>query len=256
MRAAIQGPNCLNICKGECCSIKIDVPRVLAEEYIKRGYASKNDFIRSNVFSFQLRFDEYEGKCFLYHKELNGCLVHDSGIKPPQCWIYPTNFSNPKNKDLSCKRTNGWNIIDPLKAKEAEKLLEFYIFLCQLEAKKEAKAFQSRLKDITCKNNLLNLLYHTQPSHLAGIRDTWDCITTLSAQGVSLQMKKICEKYNEKCEYVEHNYLDCKKICDNVAQGVFEFLQKNLFHYIKKQGIDSEGEYPFIKLFKLSENKN
>ena len=92
MSEAIEGPDCTDPkkCKGDCCSIKIDVPKVLAEEYIKRGYASKDDFIRSDVFSFHLRFDENTGKCFLFDKEKNGCSVHNSGIKPPQCWIYPT----------------------------------------------------------------------------------------------------------------------------------------------------------------------
>ena len=27
-------------------------------------------------------------------------LIHNSGIKPPQCWIYPTGFSNPDNKQI------------------------------------------------------------------------------------------------------------------------------------------------------------
>ncbi|MFX1523240.1 MAG: hypothetical protein ACFFCC_07050, partial [Promethearchaeota archaeon] len=134
MSSAIRGPNCLDICHGDCCSIKIDIPKILAKEYIKRGFASKDDFIRSDVFSFKLRFDEKKAKCFLYDKKINGCLVHNSGIKPPQCWIYPTNFSNPDNKDISCKRTKGWKIIDSDKTKEAEDLLQYYIFLCMLEA--------------------------------------------------------------------------------------------------------------------------
>ena len=64
MKSAIEGPDCLVICNADCCSIKIDVPKILADEYIIRGYATKNDFIRSDVFSFKLRFDEKKGKCF------------------------------------------------------------------------------------------------------------------------------------------------------------------------------------------------
>jgi len=103
MKEAIDGPNCIdpNICHGDCCSIKIDVPKVLANEYIKNGWATKDDFIRSDVFSFHQRFDDISGKCFLFDKSLNGCSVHETGIKPPQCWIYPTNFSNPENKHYS-----------------------------------------------------------------------------------------------------------------------------------------------------------
>ena len=252
MKSAIKGPNCLEICNGDCCSIEIDVPKILAEEYIKQGYANKKDFIRGDIFSFKLRFDEKKGKCFLFDKSINGCLVHNTGIKTPQCWIYPTNFSNLKDKDFSCKMANGWKIHEPENAKEAEKLLEYYVFLCQLEARKEAREIEIRLNDTLSKKKLLKLLKQTSPSQLAGIKDTWDCITTLSAQGVSLQMKKVCKKYNKKCEYLEHNFLNCRNICVKVANGLLEFLQENIFNYIKKNGPDSEGEYPFIKLFEFS----
>ena len=126
MKSAIKGPNCTDpsICHGDCCSIKIDVPKILAEEYIKRGYAKKKDFTRSNVFSFQLRFEDKTGKCFLFNKEINGCLVHNTGIKPPQCWIYPTSFSNTFNVEIQCKHASGWKIIDSKKTKTAEKLLK------------------------------------------------------------------------------------------------------------------------------------
>jgi Fe-S-cluster containining protein len=256
MKSAIEGPNCLDICNGDCCSIRIDVPKIMAEEYIKQGYANKNDFIRGDVFSFKLRFDEKKGKCFLFDKSINGCLVHNSGIKPPQCWIYPTNFSNLENSDISCKVANGWRINDPEKAKKAEELLKYYVFLSQLEAKKEAREIYNRLNEILYKNSLLNLLKQTSPSQLAGFRDTWDCFTTLPAQGVSLQMKKICRKYNEKCEYIAYNFLDCRNICGKVAKGLLDFLQQNLLCYVKKQGLDSEGEYPFIKLFEFIGNKD
>ena len=97
MSSAIEGPNCIFVCHGDCCSIKINVPKILAQEYIKKGDATKDDFIRGDIFSFKLRFDDLKGKCFLYNKKINGCLVHNSGIKPPQCWIYPTKFFNPDN---------------------------------------------------------------------------------------------------------------------------------------------------------------
>ncbi len=250
MKYAIEGPNCISICHGDCCSIKIDVPKILAKQYIKQGYAVKDDFIRGDVFSFKLRFDDAKGKCFLYNKEINGCSVHNSGMKPPQCWIYPTNFSNPTHKDISCKRINGWKIVNTKKAKEAEKLLQYYIFLCKLEAKKEAKAIITRLNNNSCENNLRNLLKQTPPSRLAGIKDTWDCISVLYAQGMSLQLKKVCQKFNKKCEYlVDNNFLECPSICEQISNKLIDFLQQILVNYIKNN-IDSEGEYPFIKLNK------
>lgn len=249
MKSAIEGPNCLNICNGDCCSIKINVPKVLAEEYIKRGYADRRDFIRSDVFSFKLRFDEKKGKCFLFDDKIKGCSVHNSGIKPPQCWIYPTNFSSSSDKDISCKRANGWRIVDSEKTKEAEKLLKYYVFLCQLEAKKEVKMFKNRLNNSSSKNNLIDLLKQTPPSHLAGFKDTWDSLTTLSAQGLSLQMKKFCRQFKNNCD---SNYLECKSICDKVLESLLDFSQQNMFKNIQKNGPDTDGEYSFLKLTEFS----
>ncbi|MFX1575378.1 MAG: YkgJ family cysteine cluster protein [Promethearchaeota archaeon] len=257
MRSAIEGPNCLNVCNGDCCSIKIDVPRVLAEEYIRRGYANKEDFIRSDNFSFTLRFDEEKGKCFLFDKSLNGCTVHASGIKPPQCWIYPTRFSNPNNEPLSCKKLNGWKIIDTKKTKEAEKLLKYYVFLCQLEAKREVKNISKRIINSLQTNSLICSLRASKPAYIAGFKDTWDNFKILSAEGLSLQLKKFCQKYNESCEYLtDKNFLGCNKLCKKVIEGLIKFLQQNINKYVKEKGPSSDGKYPFFKLHKFNKKRS
>lgn len=248
MRSAIDGPNCIDVCNADCCSIKINVPKILAQKYIEQGYATEEDFIRSDVFSFKLRFDDETGKCFLYNNKINGCLVHKSGIKPPQCWIYPTNFSNPECKEISCKKANGWKIIDLEKTKEAEKLLKYYIFLCQLEAKKEIRDIKNRIVKSLSENILYGLLKRTSPSQLAGFKDSWDSISILPAEGISLQLKKFCEKLDKKCS---KNYLECQSICETVSLKLFKFLQQNIFRYVQKNGPDSDGEYPFIKLIEF-----
>lgn len=249
MGAAIDGPNCLDVCNGDCCSIKIDIPTILAKEYIKRGYAVKSDFIRSDVFSFKLRFDEKKGKCFLYDKKINGCLVHNSGIKPPQCWIYPTNFSNPERKDLSCKKTNGWRIIDSKKAIKAEKLLKYYVFLCQLEAKQEIKHILERVNKSLSNGSLKDLLKNTSPSQISGFKDNWDNFTILPAEGISLQLKKVCIKVNSSCKLILNNeFLECKSICAKVSERIIHFLQQNIYNFVHKMGADIAGEYLFNEL--------
>ena len=256
MKSAIEGPNCIDphICKGDCCSIKIDVPKVLAKEYIKRGYASVNDFIRSNIFSFQLRFNEKTGKCFLFDKEKNGCLIHNSGIKPPQCWIYPTGFSNPENKDISCKKVAGWRIKYPKKARKAEELLQKYKFLCKIEAKKESKGISVRLGNLVngISSKKIGLLHKElrsiAPRNLGGFKDQWDHLDLLSAEGLSLQMKKFCVKYNSKCHFLVDDFINCDEICSEIASKLIEFLQSNLYTYIKMEGPDVEGHYPLYKL--------
>jgi hypothetical protein len=249
MKASITGPNCLEICSGDCCSIKINVPKILAKEYIKRGFADKDDFIRSNVFSFKLRFDEKKGKCFLFDKKINGCLVHNSGIKPPQCWIYPTNFANPEKEEISCKKAKGWEIIDPKKSKEAEDLLQYFVFLCQLEAKREKRKVTERVNNSLLNNFLKKQLRNIPPSHISGFKDGWDAFTLLPAEGISLQLKKLCSKVNSSCELILHNeFLDCKSICDLVSENIIAFLQQNIIEYINQVGPDIAGEYLFNDL--------
>jgi Fe-S-cluster containining protein len=257
MNSAIEGPNCIDpqTCKGDCCSIKIDVPKVLANEYIRRSYADINDFVRSNVFSFQLRFDEKTGKCFLFDKEINGCSIHDSGIKPPQCWIYPTGFSNPDGKPIRCKRVAGWSIKDIQKAKQAGDLLKTYIFLCKIEAKKELRYIQKRLNDSDkkiSKSSLYSIkkeLKKIPPSGLGGFKDLWENIGILPAEGFSLQMKKFCVQTNKNCQFLEDNFIKCPNICETIANKLVEFLQENLAVYVKKKNADVSGEYPLYKLF-------
>jgi hypothetical protein len=264
MKSAIQGPNCIDpaICKGECCSIKIDVPKVLAKEYIKRGYAEMSDFIRSNIFSFQLRFNEDTGKCFLFDKVLNGCSVHNSGIKPPQCWIYPTDFSNPSKNEISCKKMSGWEIIDLQKAKKAEDLLKQYVFLCQVEAKKESKGISKRLGKLvngisSKKTELLHKeLRKIAPKNLGGFKDQWDRLDLLSAEGLSLQMKKFCVKHNSKCHFLVDDFLNCNQICDEISYKLIDFLQSNLYTYIKMEGPNVEGHYPLYKLLNYKNFKS
>lgn len=256
MKESIEGPDCTNPinCHGDCCSIKIDVPKVLAEWYIEKGLAIKTDFIRSNIFTFHLRFDEKTGKCFFFDNKINGCRVHNTGRKPPQCWIYPTGFSNISNKNISCKRLEGWRITNLTKTKEAESLLAKYVFLCQIEALKERKKIKERLTyscSLEKRNNNADLqtsLENIPPSILGGFRDEWGDIKYLSAEGYSLQMKKFCSRYNPNCEILRTNFLNCKNICDKIARKIIKYLNYHIMDYIKQNGPDREGEYPLFKI--------
>ncbi len=256
MREAIEGPNCTNpdLCKGDCCSIKIDVPKVLAKEYINKSLASESDFVRSNIFSFHLRFNEQTGKCFFFDKQINGCRIHNSGIKPPQCWIYPTNFSNPKNESINCKRLTGWKIIDPEKTLEAENLFKKYVFLCQLEARKECAKISKRIgiKNGTDYQSLFNNLKETiesvPPSSIGGFKDGWDHFEILSAEGLSFQMKKICLQVSPECNFLPDRYFECRNTCVKVSHEIVGFLQEKLVKILKSQGLQVDGEYPLYKL--------
>ena len=255
MKTTIEGPNCTDptICHGDCCSIQIDVPKILAKEYINQKIAQKEDFIRSDIFSFKLRFDENTRKCFLFDKNINGCSVHKMGIKPPQCWIYPTKFLIQDGKVVKCKRSDGWRIKNTEKAKQAGAVLQKYNFLCQLEAKKELDLIKDRIRNSNNKEfqekNLIKKIQNISPKELAGFKDSWKSILPLSAEGVSLQIKKFCTKYNRVCELIPDNFLECNQICKIIAHKLLDFLENNLYIYIKKKGPDSDGQYPFYLLF-------
>jgi hypothetical protein len=260
MRKAIRGPDCTDPdkCRGDCCSIKIDIPKILAKEYIKRGYASKKDFTRSDNFTFQFRFDNGTGKCFLFDKEINGCRVHFSKIKPPQCFIYPTGFSCLQDRDIKCKKLTGWEILDAEKALKAEELLQKYVFLCKLEAKKELRRINKRLGfDKSKKSNknlviLKKLLNSVPPSSLGGFKDSWENFEVLYAEGLSLQMKKFCIFHKKSCKFLPDDFFECKSLCNKIIDELLEFLKKHLYNFIKLNGPDTSGEYPLYKLFEYA----
>lgn len=256
MKNSIEGPNCIDpkICHGDCCSIQIDIPKVLASEYIKLKKANEEDFVRSDIFSFKLRFNESTRKCCLFDKDINGCGVHKTGIKPPQCWIYPTKFTNQNGIDIRCKKIGGWRINNIENAKKAEKILQKYNFLCRIEAKKELKLIKERINNSIKRNkkeiSFVKMIQENAPKELAGIKDSWNSILPLSAEGISLQMKKFCLKYNKDCKNLQNNFLECCQICKIIAHKLLEFLENTLNIILKKEGANSDGFYPFFLLFR------
>lgn len=254
MKNAIKGPDCTDpsICNGNCCGIQINVPKVLAKEYIVRGFATKEDFIRSNVYSFKLRFNHDTCRCFLFDPIINGCSIHHSGIKPPECWIYPTGFSNNNKTEFNCKKTNGWEIKNSKKLLKAEDLYEKYKFLCSLELRSEWKKIHQRI--IYSKSTtLIKKLQEIKPSKLAGFQDAWNSIKPLSAEGYSLQLKNFCKKYNSNCKLLTFNFINCENICLKIAKKLITFLEENLLKYCKQIGMDESGKYPFYKLFEFAQ---
>ena len=250
MMSGINGPDCTdpNICQADCCSIFIDVPKRLAKEITHQGLGDENDFIRGDTFAFQLRLDDKTSKCVFFDKKINGCKLHHTDLKPPQCWIYPTNFDNFDNNNIKCKKAEGWKIIAPEKVKKAEALLKLYNSWSQAEYVKEMKKIKQRLKNKLDGKLLEERLQEIKPSEFAGFKDSWNYFTILEAEGLSLQMKKYCRRFNPKCSLLPNQYFKCKNICENVAYKLIEFFTKVLDFYLKKFGSPDKGEYPLIRL--------
>ncbi|TXT63907.1 MAG: hypothetical protein BAJALOKI3v1_290011 [Promethearchaeota archaeon] len=258
MKSSISGPDCTNpsLCKGNCCGIQIDVPKILAEEYIKRGYATRDDFIRSNIFSFKFRFDDEKAKCCLFDPDINGCSIHHSGIKPPQCWIYPTKFNN-KSKNISCKITDGWKITNFKNTRRAKELLERYNTYSAEEARKEHDLIKKRIQNslhLSKNCNIIKDLQNNKPSELGGFQDGWDRIYPLPAEGISLQLKKFCQNKSNQCKYMPENFLECPYICKDIATSLISFFKTHIYQLIEKRGIDPNGMYPLHALFEFFNN--
>jgi Fe-S-cluster containining protein len=137
-KEAIIGPNCIdpNICDGSCCSINMDIPQDLAEYYISEKLATWDDFQEGRIYKWEikkkLRKNEPVYRCHFFDINLNGCSIHDSGMKPPLCWVYPTGIEL-KNIRTSCKRAEGWNVKNPENLLKAKILLKKYADLCLKE---------------------------------------------------------------------------------------------------------------------------
>jgi len=249
MKNGIDGPDCTDpkICRGDCCSIFIDVPKELAKELINRGLASESDFVRGDVFAFQLRIDDKTGKCVFFDKSINGCRLHNSGLKPPSCWIYPTNFESKENKNIECKKASGWCIIDQEGVKRAEQLLQEFVKWSETEFNEEMGAIQERVESKVKDESLEERIQKVKPSEFAGFRDAWNHFEALKAEGISLQLKKFCLKHNPHCKLLPINFIECKKICGVVSTKIVEFFSENLEKYLEKFGPDS-GDYPLIKI--------
>ena len=189
------------------------------------------------------------GKCFLYDKSINGCKVHFSGIKPPQCWIYPTNFKN-NQKEIRCKKLSGWAIKSQEKIAKAEKLLEYYIFLCRLEAKREIRSIGNRISKN--RQDLISRIKSCPPSKLGGFQDGWNHLKILPAEGFSLQMKKFCMRYRKDCLFLQDRFLECEEICDEIANKLVENLLNNIESILAEEELDYDGSIPLYKLLKHS----
>jgi Fe-S-cluster containining protein len=251
MNEAIIGPNCVDphICHADCCHIMIDVPKILAEYYIEHNYAKKEDFVRGDLFSFKIAINTSDSKCIFYDKALNGCSIHHTLHKPPQCWIYPTGFSPEPGEEkifaedgtIKCKIAAGWKIIDIERAALAKLLFDKYVKFCENEFVKETskEKIKQRLKSVFAE------MGNCAPKSIAGIVDGWTNFSILKAEGISLKLKKLCNEIpNEICNC---DYLDCKKVCDRVIEKLHHTLLDQITKYIESNG--PKNSYSFLELW-------
>ena len=70
----------------------------------------------------------------------------------------------------------------------------------------------------------------------------------LQAEGLSLQVKKFCEKFNQDCKYLPNDFLSCESICDLIVEAIISYYKENLMKLIKENGLDNNGEYSLYNI--------
>ena len=253
MKDAITGPNCIDpqICHADCCHIMIDIPKLLAEYYIEKGYAKKEDFRRGDLFSFKINVNSTNSKCVFYDKQLNGCSLHKTMHKPPQCWIYPTGFFNKPGEEkkfaedgsIMCKIASGWNIGDSKKATEAKNLFDEYVTFCEKEYVFESKRefIRKRLEPV------FSIMKNCSPKSIAGVIDSWDKFDILKSEGISLKLKSLCDQISEdncNCEYI-----NCEGVCVEIIDLIRRDLLDQIMDFARLKG--PKMSYSFLELWSL-----
>lgn len=233
IRDSIEGPNCIDptICHGDCCFVHLDIPRALAELYIRNGWATREDFQRGITLSFEVKMDLDTLKCPFFDKILNGCSLHSTGMKIPHCWIYPTGL-DPNDCHSHCKRADTWKIIQPEKVIQANQILTNYMEFCNQEAKIEKSSSK-------CIMRFNNLAYHEfkkyKPTQVAGIKDDWDSWHILAGEGWQLGLKPKCDQI--ECQ---ESFFSCPSICKSLFDQLKEEINNNLATVLRILGYKTE----------------
>ena len=239
MKEAISGPNCLDkkMCRGDCCSIKIDMPRVLAEKLIDLGFATKENFERGEIYSFNIKLNDDSTRCVFFDREINGCKLHQSGFKPPQCWIYPTGFF-PNKTD--CIHYTNWKIINPVATAEASKLLSIFDdfskkeFMIEFSTENVIKRLE-RLQNSIDKSNF-------KPKQISGFTDGWDAFSLYSEDDFNITVSTICSEI--KCG---QEFGTCKSICEQLKHHLVHCAMTTIPVVLKEKG--PQITYPLYDLY-------
>jgi Fe-S-cluster containining protein len=239
VKLAIDGPNCIDpkICDGNCCFIQIDVPRALIKLYISERWADISEFHRGSTFSFEINVDLDSLRCVFYDKKINGCGIHNTGMKPCQCWVYPTGL-DAKTAKSTCKKAEGWKIIDEKQLEQANQILIKYVELCKKEAEQENTPETIKIRLL---KGLPEEILKFPPHSVAGVIDGLDSFSVLQGEGYNIGLRNFCSRI--ECN---QEYFTCPGICKDLQEIILKFLQDMLPSYIAHNGF--KGEYSILEL--------
>ncbi|MHA1730589.1 MAG: hypothetical protein ACTSU5_01530 [Promethearchaeota archaeon] len=226
MREGVVGPNC--VAKGacdpvhNCCSIHIDVPRALVDLYLSRGELGEDQIIRRGPFGFELGVDPESIKCVLLDQSTGGCRLHSTGLKPPQCWIYPTGFDGGRK---TCKMGHAWDFPDDRARERARELFERYNEIASRQGSEEWRRVAAWFDDERILRAFQATLTRTPPREVAGICLSFRTLEVLPSEGSSLSLKRFCDELRPNCDEV---FLECPSTCSDVARAVVEYTRNRV----------------------------
>jgi Fe-S-cluster containining protein len=205
----------------------IDIPRVLAELFVTQGWLQPCQLRRGGPFAFRLGVSPETAKCVFFSPQINGCRIHFTGFKPPQCWIYPTGFSAGVK---TCKKGYDWDIVDPQKARAAENLLEDYKAFSLEEVRHEIELLEASFAEED--QFLRNALASLPPRKFVGLSWGYSGLEVADAGGNSLQIKSTCEAVVPDCP---RDFMECPHLCSPLVDTIIALYAQNLGRYYQNE---------------------
>ena len=250
MLGNVDGPNCTdrNTCNNNCCSIMIDIPHFLALKYIEAMRLRPADVRRGDAFAWKLNVNEGTGKCVFFSPEMHGCQIYvdDLDSRPPQCAIYPAGYTTGAQ---ACKAGAGpWTVRAEELGHACERLMTIYKDFCVVERERVKDEFLATLES-ELETRFARLLDHVRPSGIAGVKDTWNGIELLPADGTSLSTRMFCTR---DCPTT---FFDCDCMCMAAATSIVAFLKNTLPAFIRANDMKEDYTIMELKGFASKENR-
>jgi hypothetical protein len=220
----MHGPSCITreTCQGACCTENIDVPQALVKYYCKYGWASSSDFFRGGIFAFQIQVSSITHRCIFFDLQLNGCRLHQTHLKPPQCALYPLKHTETS----AICRMNYSVTIDSSKEEELHSLFKQYHHCC-------AGEWHNRLSHLRFnwdfKRKFPLQLEKVRPSRLLGVQVHKDTCEPLITDNFSWSALSFCDQI--QCVHVTQAYFSCEKICPRMAQLMTQVLRHQIMQF-------------------------
>ncbi len=233
-----EGPNCLDpsFCTAKCCYTSPDLPKTLVNHYIGENWATIDQFELSNTLEFRIKLNPGTKRCVFYDPKLNGCLIHTTDMKPPQCTLYP--FNEQETKHIC--RNNYEFIFDTAEMNSLMRIFDEYYDLAKNEFRENNTEAKIRTK---LEAQILPILKTHKPSEIEGIREDASGFHIHSSLKLSYEGVEYCNAIS--CEYY---YEDCPKVCNSFLDRVIEDLISIIFSRKNKHQITDE--YRLRSLFR------